>query len=246
MENCMKLLLTSAGLTNDSIRAALVDLLGKPIRECRAVHIPTAVYAFPNGPLFATQMANYWAELGWRELGTVELTAIPSLDEQHWLPTLQASDAILVAGGNNGYLSYWFHESGLSSRLPNMLDHAVYVGISAGSILTTPGFNYDPERLSRTGIYYDDEYDEAAPPRAGDHRGLGLVDFHIRPHLFSEDFPDMSLAKMERAAARVGGTLYAIDDQSAIVVDGSRIRVVSEGQWRLLDAGAQSRPTSGA
>ena len=65
----MKLLLTSAGLTNDSIRGALVGLLGKPIPECRAVHIPTAVYAFPNGPLFATQMANYWAELGWRELG---------------------------------------------------------------------------------------------------------------------------------------------------------------------------------
>jgi dipeptidase E len=246
MENCMKLLLTSAGLTNDSIRGALVGLLGKPIPECRAVHIPTAVYAFPNGPLFATQMANYWAELGWHELGTIELTAIPSLDEQHWLPTLQASDAILVAGGNNGYLSYWFHESGLSSRLPKLLDHAVYVGISAGSILTTPGFNYDPKRFSRTGIYYDDEYDEAAPLRAGDHRGLGLVDFHIRPHLFSEDFPDMSLSKMERAAARVSGTLYAIDDQSAIVVDGSRIEVVSEGQWRLLDAGAGPRPTSGA
>jgi dipeptidase E len=246
MENCMKLLLTSAGLTNDSIRTALVGLLGKPIPECRAVHIPTAVYAFPNGPLFATQMANQWAELGWHELGTLELTAIPSLDEQHWLPTLQASDAILVAGGNNGYLSYWFHESGLASRLPKLLDHAVYVGISAGSILTTPGFNYDPERLSRTGIYYDDEYDEAAPPRAGDHRGLGLVDFHIRPHLFSEDFPDMSLAKMERAAARVSGTLYAIDDQSAVAVDGSRIEVVSEGQWRLLDAGSAPPPTSSA
>jgi hypothetical protein len=56
----------------------------------------------------------------------------------------------------------------------------------------------------------------------------------------------MSLAKMERAAARVSGTLYAIDDQSAVVVDGSRIEVVSEGQWRLLDAGAGPRPTSGA
>lgn len=95
-------LVDSAGLTKDSIRAALVGLLGRPIPECRAVHIPTAAYPFQNGPLFATQMADYWAELGWRELGTLELTAIPSLDEQHWLPTLQASDAILVAGGNTG------------------------------------------------------------------------------------------------------------------------------------------------
>jgi dipeptidase E len=240
----MKLLLTSAGVTNESIRRALVGLLGKPIHDCRAVHIPTAVYAFPSGPLFATQMANHWAELGWRELGALELTAIPSLEEQYWLPTLEASDAILVAGGNNGYLSYWFHESDLARRLPALLENAVYVGISAGSILLTSGFNYDPERLSQTGIYYDDEYDEAAPPGAGDHRGLKLVDFHLRPHLFSDDFPDMSVAKMERAAARVGGKLYAIDDQSAIVVDGSRIEVVSEGQWRRFDADPPARQTS--
>jgi dipeptidase E len=240
----MKLLLTSAGVTNDSIRRALVGLLRKPISECQAVHIPTAVYALPNGPRFATQMAEHWAQLGWRELGTLELTAIPSLEEQHWLPTLEAADAILVAGGNNGYLSYWFHESGLSSRLPELLGHAVYVGVSAGSILTTPGFNYDPERRAKAGIYYDDEYDEAAPPRAGDHRGLGLVDFHLRPHLFSEDFPDMSPAKMERAAARVSGPLYAIDDQSAIVVDGSQIEVVSEGKWRRFDPEQAARQTS--
>jgi dipeptidase E len=230
-ENRRKLLLTSAGVTNESIRRALVGLLGRPMSECTAVHVPTAVYALPDGPTFATQMAKHWMELGWRELGAVELTAIPSLEEQHWLPSLKAADAILVAGGNSGYLSYWFHQSGFASQLPRLLDQAVYVGISAGSLIATPGFNYDPERLARSGIYYDDEYDEAAPPGAGDHRGLGLVDFHIRPHLYADYFPDMSLAKMERAAAKVGGTLYAIDDQSAIVVDGNRVDVASEGQW---------------
>jgi dipeptidase E len=233
----MKLLLTSAGVTNDSIHRALVDLLGKPILECTAVHIPTAVYALPDGPAFATRMAKHWVELGWRELGTVELTAIPSLEEQHWLPSLEVADAILVAGGNSGYLSYWFHQSGFSGQLPKLLDHAVYVGISAGSLVVTPGFNYDLEHLYRTGIYYDDEYDEAAPPKAGDHRGLGLVDFHIRPHLHADYFPDMSMAKMERAAAKVDGTLFAIDDQSAIVVDGDRVDVVSEGEWRRFDVG---------
>jgi dipeptidase E len=54
----------------------------------------------------------------------------------------------------------------------------------------------------------------------------------------------MSLVRMERAAARVGGRLYAIDDQSAIVVDGSRIEVVSEGQWRWFDADPPVRQTN--
>lgn len=189
-------------------------LLGKPISECRAVQIPTALNALPEGSVWATQSTIGWGQLGWQDLGTVELTALPTLEQQHWLPTLEAADAILVAGGNNGYLSYWFHHSGLAERLPALLDHAVYVGISASSMLATPGFNYDKQRLDDTGVYYDDEYDEAAPPRAGDHRGLGLVEFYLRPHLYSENFPDMSLAKMERASIRVRGPLYAIDDQT--------------------------------
>ena len=40
----MKLLLTSVGITNGSIRAALVDLLGKPFAETKALCVPTAIY----------------------------------------------------------------------------------------------------------------------------------------------------------------------------------------------------------
>ena len=232
----MKLLLTSSGLTTDAIRGALVDLLGRPVADCTAVHIPTAVYALPGGLGYATEMSRYWADLGWRELGTCELTALPTLPEELWLPDLQAADAILVAGGNNGYLSYWFHRSGLADRLPGLLEQALYVGVSAGSYLLTPGFNYDRRRWEEEGVYYDDEYDEAAPPGAGDHRGLALVDFHLRPHLNSEDFPDLSLAAMERAAAKVDGPLYAIDDRSAIMVVDGRVEVISDGQWHLFNA----------
>jgi dipeptidase E len=38
----LKLLLTSAGVRNASIRDALVELLGKPISESTALCIPTA------------------------------------------------------------------------------------------------------------------------------------------------------------------------------------------------------------
>jgi dipeptidase E len=47
----MKLLLTSAGVKNASIRNALVDLLGKPVADSSALCIPTASYGHPNvGP----------------------------------------------------------------------------------------------------------------------------------------------------------------------------------------------------
>jgi dipeptidase E len=201
------------------------------------VHIPTAVYGLPEGLAYATEMTRYWDALGWAELGTLELTTLPSLPDELWRPSLEAADAILVAGGNSGYLSYWAYQTPFAELLPGLLDKAVYVGVSAGSCLLTPGCNYDPERLAATGTYYDDEYDEAAPPGAGDSRALGLVDFHLRPHLNSTEFGvDLSAAAMERAAAKVDGPLYAIDDQAALVVVERDIRVVSEGDWLLFNA----------
>jgi dipeptidase E len=236
----MRALLTSVGVANDSIRAALTDLLGRPTAECSAVHIPTAVYAMPGGPGYATEMTRYWDALGWAELGTVELTTLPSLPEELWRPALESADAILVAGGITGYLSHWAHRTRFGELLPALLTKAVYVGVSAGSYLLTPGLNYDRRRFAETGVYYDDEYDEAAPPGAGDHRGLGLVDFHLRPHLGSTDFGvDLSAAAMERAAAKVDGPLYAIDDQTALAVTDGDIRVVSEGDWLVFNADQQ-------
>src|SRR5579864_702686 len=52
-ETIMKFLLTSSGISNNSIRNALVDLLGKPIAESSALCIPTAAYACPGGAAMA-------------------------------------------------------------------------------------------------------------------------------------------------------------------------------------------------
>ena len=236
----VKLLLTSSGLTTEAIRSALVELLGKPASACRAVQVPTAVYGLKGGLGYATDLTRYWDELGWAQLDTLELTALPTLPADLWRPQLEACDAVLVAGGNSGYLSYWFHHTPFATLLPRILERAVYVGVSAGSCLLTPGLNYDPQRMAAAGVYYDDEYDEAAPPGAGDSRGLGLVDFHLRPHLDSPDFPHTTLAAMEQAAAKVDGPLYAIDDQTALqVVDGT-VTVISTGRWHLFN-GPDSR-----
>lgn len=232
----MKLLLTSVGASNESIRGALVDLLGKPIEECRAVQVPTAVYASPSGPGDAFEMVRYFGEMGWKELGTLELTALPTIEEEHWLPFVESSDAILVSGGNTGYLSYWFQESGFADKLPRLLEDTVYFGISAGGTMLTPGQNHDPERLEREGVYYDDEFDEAAPKNAGSAWGMGLVGFSVRPHLGADYFPvAIDMAMMERAAAKLDHPMYAIDDETAIKVVDGEVEVVSEGEWRLFN-----------
>ena len=127
----MKFLLTSGGITNDSIRNALVDLLGKPIAASSALYIPTALYANPNGPVMAARLIRgetktapfpdefiSLCELGWKSLGVLELTALPSLDEERWLPLVQETDALLVEGGDPLYLCYWMRQSGLADLLP--------------------------------------------------------------------------------------------------------------------------------
>ena len=239
----MKLLLTSAGAPNPSIQAALVDLLGRPVAECTAAHIPTAMYGYEGGLGFSTEMFRAWDAMGWKELKTLELTALPSMTERLWRPELETVDAILVGGGNTAYLCYWFNHSGFAAALPSLLEKAVYVGVSAGAYVLTPALHFDADRLAREGVYFDDEYDELTPPGAGDHRGVGLVDFHLRPHLNSEDFPKITKTAMERAAAGLDAPLYAIDDQSAIKVVDGQVEVVTEGEWHRLEAGERRAVT---
>ncbi len=88
----MKFLLTSAGVKNASIRDALVGLLGKPIAESNALCIPTggygSSYGSPQGAwrFITGQSRQPMCELGWKSLGVLELTALPSIDEERWVP----------------------------------------------------------------------------------------------------------------------------------------------------------------
>ena len=226
----MKLLLTSGGISNDSIRNALVDLLGKPIAESSALYIPTALYANPNGPVMAARLIRgetnaapfpdgfiSLCELGWKSLGVLELTALPSIDKERWLPLVQETDALLVEGGDPLYLCYWMQQSGLADLLPKLPREMVYVGLSAGSMVMTPSIGEDFVRWK--------------PPTGGDST-LGLVDFALFPHLDNENMPDNSLANAEKWAAGMPVPAYMMDDQTAIVVRDGAVEVVSEGHWK--------------
>ncbi len=219
----MKLLLTSGGVTNPTIRAALVDLLGKPIAECHALCIPTAQWGHPMcGPTSARGFIvggppwHHMGGLGWASLGLLELTALPTIGAERWIPWVREADVLLVDGGDATYLCHWMRASGLADLLPSLPD-TVWVGVSAGSMVMTP----------RIGADFVEWH--AAP----DDRTLGVVDFSIFPHL--DLFPTNTLADAEKWAAGIDGPAYAIDEQTALkVVDGA-VDVISEGHWQRFE-----------
>lgn len=218
----MKLLLTSGGVTNPSIRSALDELLGKPVAESHALVVPTAQWGHPmcgpgsvRGLVAAEPTFRHFTGLGWASLGVLELTALPTIGADRWVPWVREADVLLVDGGDATYLCHWMRASGLADLLPT-LPETVWVGVSAGSMVMTP-------RIGDLFVEW---------PSAVDDRALGLVDFSIFPHL--DAFPTNTMAEAERWAADLDNPAYVIDEQTAItVVDGS-VEVVSEGRWTRI------------
>jgi len=220
----VKLLLTSAGIKNPSIHDALVGLLGKPIDRSNALCIPTATYAFPGGAagawrLISGRAASPLCELGWKSMGVLELTALPSIERSIWIDAVEETDALLVGGGDPLYLSYWIEQSGLGDLLPS-LSNMVWVGVSAGSLVMGPQVGGG--------------FVSGSPVTTGDDRALGLVDFAMFPHLNHEAMPDFSMAAAELWAAGLTVPAYAIDDETAIRVVDDAVDVISEGHWKLF------------
>ena len=215
----MKLLLTSGGITNPSIEAELVRLLGKPIFDSTALVIPTAQWGHPMcGPASVRRTVvgrPEFAGLPFDSVGSLELTALPTIGAERWHPWVREADVLLVDGGDATYLNHWMRQSGLLDFLPSLTD-TVWVGVSAGSMVMTP-------RVGRDFAHW-----------SSDDRTLGLVDFSIFPHLNYPGWEDNTLAEAEKWAAALDSPAYAIDDASAIsVVDGA-VEVISEGEWQQL------------
>ena len=222
----MRILLTSSGIRNASIHRALVELLGKPIGESNALCIPTGVQPFPGGPSHVYQFiagTNFGAMcgLGWKSLGVLELTALPSIKDEYWVSAVREADALLVWGGSPLYLCYWMRQSGLADLLPSLRPETVYIGTSGGAMVATPDFG---------GATYDD-----SEPLTGSDKALGLVDFSVFPHLERDDgLPATPLAEIEAWASGLSVPAYAIDDQTAIKVVDGNVEILSEGRWQLF------------
>ncbi|QEW03777.1 Type 1 glutamine amidotransferase-like domain-containing protein [Microbacterium lushaniae] len=222
----MKLLLTSGGVTNGSIRSALTEMLGRDVADCDALFVPTAQWGHPacSPQSVWRSTAGRWSspgglcELGWKSVGVLELTALPSIGPDRWVPWVRDADVLLVDGGEAIYLAHWLRESGLAQLLPDHPD-TVWVGVSAGSMVMTP----------RIGA----EFVDWKP--GGADEALGVVDFSIFPHLDYRGWAANTLASARRWALSIPGPAYAIDDQTAIAVVDGAVTVVSEGHWEALN-----------
>ena len=222
----MRMLLTAAGVNNPSILRALEAMLPKPIAECTALCIPTAQYGHPHvGPgvkpwgFVSGNEESQMTQLGWKSVGLLELTALPSIDDERWMPLVRETDVLLAAGGDALYLSHWMKESKLAELLPTL--DAVWVGLSGGSMAMTP----------RIGEWF-----MGWQPPSGTDEALGFVDFAIYPHLDHPNLPTNTMANAEKWSAMVGCPSYAIDDDTAIRWVDGEVDVVSEGNWRHFPA----------
>jgi len=242
----MKLLLTSAGVSNKSIHNALVELLGKPIVEANALFVPTGVYPFRGGPYYAWnpiggEAAPRMCQLGWKSVGILELSVLPSIDRDKWLPSLAEADALLVWGGDPLFLSYWMQKSGLTDLLPDLPCDLVYVGVSAGSIAVASIFaeTYSADRscagspLTSEEIVFSSAKGETRQTLVTAN-GMGLTKFAVIPHFEHKDHLGASSTNAEKWASKLPIPVYAIDDETAIKVKDGSVEVVSEGKWKLF------------
>ena len=242
----MKLLLTSSGISNPSIHDALVGLLGKPIAESNALFVPTGIYPFPGGARMAYRaicgkVPTPLCELGWKSLGVLELTALPSIPKENWVSAIEETDALLVWGGDPLFLSYWMNQSGLAEVLRSLQRDLVYVGVSAGSMAVAPTFGetyHQPYRGTGDSLTLEELAFDAPDGEVSRNfitaKGAGLTRFALLPHANHKDRPDATFVSAEKWAARLPVPLYAIDDQTAIKVIDDDVEVISEGHWKLV------------
>ncbi len=218
----MKLLLTSGGLTNPSISGALAKLVAIPNHQVHTAFIPTAANVEPGDKGWLVEEYQNLYRQGYGCLDVVDISALP---RENWQPRLEAANILVLGGGNNFHLMYWLRKSGLDSLLPELIKTRVYVGISAGSMVTS-------KRLLLTAdlpVIQDD------PSEKPDDRAMGWIDFYIRPHFDSPFFPLSKAEYIQEAARTIHEPIYLIDDQTAIQVVDGKVEIISEGEYRVFN-----------
>ncbi len=219
----MKLLLTSGGLTNKSIVDSLTNLTKRPFKDLKLAFIPTAANVeIGDKKFWLIKDLEVCKQLGFKEIDVVDISALP---KKFWLPRLESANVLLVEGGNTFYLMSWINKSGLSRSLKSLLASRVYVGISAGSIVVTPSLILSQDKRAIVKDMGERVYE----------KGLGLVNFLVKPHVNSIYFPERTFANVLKESADIASTIYALDDNSALKIDGGKIEVVSEGSWKKFN-----------
>lgn len=218
----MKLLLTSGGLMNKSIIQALRELCPKPFEDLRLGFIPTAANIEAGDKWWLIEDLETCKNLKFKSVDIIDISAMP---QDLWLKRLEETDVIMIEGGCTYHLRYWIKKSGLESILPKLLEERVYIGISAGSVVVGPAI-VPIESEKEAALQAGDEIIEG---------GLKYVDFLIEPHINSPYFPELTFGYVKKESESLKHTIYGLDDNSAIKVDGTKVTPVSEGGWQKFN-----------
>lgn len=218
----MKLLLTSGGLTNQTIVKALDELAGKSLDQLKVAFIPTASNIEEGDKWWLIDDLRRLSFLKFKQIDIVDISALP---KEIWQKRLEEADVLFVSGGNTYHLMYWFNKSGLSKILPKLLKNIIYIGVSAGTVVATPSivnadFEAEPLKEIHEEIFND---------------GLSLVNFMIEPHINSQYFPDQNFKSLAKRSKKYNYSIYGIDDDTAIKIDGDNVEVVSQGVWKKFE-----------
>ncbi|WP_405771602.1 peptidase E [Actinacidiphila glaucinigra] len=220
----MELLLTAAGLRNETLRDALRDMLAKPFGSANVVYVPTASVAEPGDHGWLVGDMNRMHSLGWREFDVLELNGLP---RQMVLDRLLHADVIYVAGGSHYHLARSITGNDLADGFLEALASRVYVGMSAGSMI------FSRNLTGRSADVIGDATDLHVLGATTVEPPFGPFDWYLKPHLHSPDFPERDDAWADRIAARADFPIYFVDDETAVRVGDGKVDVVSEGRWRL-------------
>ncbi|HSX31603.1 MAG TPA: Type 1 glutamine amidotransferase-like domain-containing protein [Candidatus Saccharimonadales bacterium] len=219
----MKLLLTSTGITNDSLKQAATDLMGKQFNEASVVYIPTAAFAESGSHEWLMTDLNRTYGLGWGQFNALELNGLP---KEVIVKRLQAADAIYVEGGNVYHLARSIIGNDLTDVFLELLDAKVYIGASAGSMVFSKNLS---ERTAAIFGESDELYQIHAKQAASP---FNLFDWYLKPHFYSQ--PERDDAWLDNLKTQIDFPVYAIDDNTALKVIDGGAQVVTEGKWRLI------------
>jgi len=214
----MKLLLTSAGITNKSIEKALSSLIQKKFEDTSIVFIPTASNVEKGDKGWFINDLVKLQQLKFKQIEIADISAVP---ENIWRPKIEEADVLFFEGGSTYHLMEWITKSGLANILPELLKEKVYVGVSAGSIVTNPDL-----ALKISQVVYGEDLDKTE-----DIAGLKYVDFYFLPHLNSEYFVNLRKENIEQAIMGMTAKVYAMDDNGALKIIDGKVEVVTEGEY---------------
>lgn len=218
----MKLLLTSSGITNKSIAKALFDLVGKKAKDISLVFVPTAANVEVGDKTWLIDDLNNLKKL---KLKSIDIADISALDKKTIQEKFNQADVLFFEGGNSYHLMEQLNKTGFSKLLPEILKNKVYVGVSAGSMITNKDLNLEISQK----IYYEDL------ERKKELKGLNFVDFYILPHLNSSWFKNVRKKSIEKEVKKIKETVYVLDDNSALKIINKKIEIISEGKYLIFN-----------